>query len=214
MIHRWRSPSDLQHTQTVQGGVQGCCNTRQTNGAADPSPKPKHITELPEQDSNTAVVEPSWKAGGILTSQRSSVFQTAKRLPHAVKGTDAIQNRTCGKCLLQQKPHWVERRTEHHGRAQSTSLAVVWACLAWQPRSALGKVKMAEESEMASHCDGKALSLHLWHLTWGVCVVRGQGRITRKYKWVTQIFWWGFWSRQVTEDESQSLAQFRQRYYN
>lgn len=95
--------------------VQGCCNTRQTNGAADPSPKPKHITV---QDSNTAVVEPSWKAGGILTSQRSSVFQTAKRLPHAVKGTDAIQNRTYGKCSLQQKPHWVERRTEHHGRAE------------------------------------------------------------------------------------------------
>lgn len=201
---------------------RGVFNTRQINGAADLSPKLKHITELLEQDSNTAVVEPSWKSGGILTSQRSSVFQTAKRPPHAVKGTDAIQNRTCGKCQLWQEPHWAERRTEHHDRAQRTSSSTVlvpatllWACLAWQPRSALSKVKMAEESEMASHCVGKALSLHLWHLTWGVCVGGGgQGRITRKCKWVTQIFWWEFWSRRVTEDESQSLAQSRQRCYN
>lgn len=200
---------------------RGVFNTRQINGAADLSPKLKHITELPEQDSNTAVVEPSWKSGGILTSQRSSVFQTAKRPPHAVKGTDAIQNRTCGKCQLWQEPHWAERRTEHHDRAQRTSSSTVlvpatllWACLAWQPRFALSKVKMAEESEMASHCVGKALSLHLWHLTWGVCVGGGQGRITRKCKWVTQIFWWEFWSRRVTEDESQSLAQSRQRCYN
>lgn len=178
-VAKWPSA----HSDNAGWCAQGCRNTWQINGAADLSAKPKRTTELPEQDSNTAVEEPSWKSGGILTSQRPSVSQTAKQLPHAVKGTDAIQNITCGRCPLRQEPHWAERN-EHHGRVQSTPSSAVlgpvtllWACLAWQQRSALGKANMAEESGVVSHCVGKALSFYTFDIWHKVCVwwgVRGE----------------------------------------